>query len=309
MDDFSSGDLIRRMEKVLKRAIKNVLENMDPDHQDFKRELVKSVNKKMRVLTSQLSFHYTPFSTIAINNFSYTPGRCNEEGVMIGELVATYTQKPDHTKYGGPGYPGKENGQLCEHPKGSKKFYKWNAFLCRWEDVYKDIPRTSQEPDWYDKLTNNAAFEPWWGNNTSGGNYLRSDRKRNGADNLWGDPGVGSRMGTFKQISGNVMQSIYRFTLNLKSAIGHYEKLSNAFGFENEIEEKSEKKRKSGEEDTITHILRADNFEIKTKKQANGFISEIKGYKNAQRDSAYHVNQARLQGDIRIEITIKKKYE
>ncbi|MFD2592195.1 hypothetical protein ACFSTE_15260, partial [Aquimarina hainanensis] len=53
------------------------------------------------------------------------------------------------------------------------------------------------------------------------------------------DPGVGSRMGTFKQISGNVMQSIYRFTLNLKSAIGHYEKLSNAFGFENEIEEDS----------------------------------------------------------------------
>jgi hypothetical protein len=234
MDNFSSSDLVDRMETALKEAINTVLDNFDPKHQDVKQEIIKNVNAKMSALSSQLSFYFPSSSKIEIKNFSYSPTTCNNEGVMMGDLVVAYCPKPDYSKYGGPGYPGKENAQLCEYPEYSRKFYKWNDFLCKWEDVYKDIKRNNNGQSWSHKLTNNAAFEPWWGNNTSGGNYLRSDRKRNGADDLWGDPGVGSRMGTFKQISADVMKSIYRFTLNLKSAIGHYEKLNDAFGFGDE---------------------------------------------------------------------------
>jgi len=105
--------------------------------------------------------------------------------------------------------------------------------------VYGAIDRGDTGQSWHEKLTNNAAFEPWWGNNTSG-NYLRSDRKSNGATDLWGDPGIRKHMGTFNQITADVMQSIYRFTLNLKSAIGHYENLADKFGFGDDEEEKKE---------------------------------------------------------------------
>lgn len=235
MDHFTSNSLVREIEKSLRRAVQDVLGNFDHNYQLIDREIVKRVNTRMGSLANSLSFHFPVFSDINVKSVSFVPV-VSKNGVIQGSIEVAYTPKPNVSKYGGPGYPGKENGQLCEYPKGSRKFYKWNEFLCRWEDVYKDIDRGYTEKSWYDKLTKNAAFEPWWGDNTTGGNYLKSDRKRNGTDQLWGDPGVKKPLGTFKKISSNVMKSIYNFTLNLKSAIGHYEKLKDAFGFKDEEE-------------------------------------------------------------------------
>ncbi len=229
MDDFTSNELIQKIEFALKEVINTTLNGSDPID-NLEQVVAQKVNTKITGLSQSLSFSFPIPDEIEVKDISYEQSMAGS-GVIKGEITIEHCEKRNTFKYGEPGYPGKEDGQLCEYPKHSGEFYKWNDFSCKWEYIYKDIDRGDDRQSWSDKLMNNAAFEPWWGNNTSGGNYLRSDRKRNGADDLWEDPGVRSYMGTFKQISADVMQSIYRFTLNLKSAIGHYEKIGAAFGF------------------------------------------------------------------------------
>ncbi|WP_281990488.1 hypothetical protein [Aquimarina aggregata] len=232
MDDFTSNELIQKIEFALKEVINDILNGSDPID-NLEQVVAQKVNNKINGLSQSLSFSFPIPDEIEVKDISYEQSMASN-GVIKGEITIEHCEKRNTFKYGEPGYPGKEDGQLCEYPKHSGEFYKWNDFSCKWEYLYKDIDRSNDRQSWSDKLMNNAAFEPWWGNNTSGGNYLRSDRKRNGADDLWGDPGVRSYMGTFKQISADVMQSIYRFTLNLKSAIGHYEKIGTTLGFGDE---------------------------------------------------------------------------
>ncbi len=232
MDDFSSREFIEKIEFTLKKIINEVLNNLD-SIDNLEVAMTQTIHAKIGDFSRSLSFNFHIPDGIDIKNISYSP-KTSSNGIIKGDIIIEHCKKRDVCKYGSPGYPGKEDGQLCEYPEHSRKFYKWNSSSCRWVGIYKNINRGNDRQSWSDKLTQNAAFEPWWGTNTSGSNYPQNNRKPHGTGDLWADPGVRSYMGTFKQISADVMQSIYSFTLNLKSAIGYYEKLSDVFGFGND---------------------------------------------------------------------------
>ena len=232
----------------------------------------------------------------------------SKNGIIQGKIILEHCEKRDTFKYGGPGYPGRENGQLCVYPENSKQFYKWNSATCKWQDIYHGLHQKAQEPSWTDKLLNNAAFEPWWGANPSM-DGIKSDRKRNGADELWGDPGV-RKFGKFKQISADIIKSVYNFTYDYRKMLKFYEEIAVALGFEEEIIENrniepEEIKKREGVSDTTKYEINAQMIDVKSNKHFNGFRSDIIGYGRAQKDSAYHVN--RSDAAVRIEVFINKK--
>ena len=232
MEDHISRQLIDRIEWALKEVANEVLASSN-QHDNLEQVMVQKVNRKMDSLSRGLSFRFPIPSEIEVKNISYKPSTATN-GVINGCIVIEHCEKQNTYKYGEPGYPGKEDGQLCEYPENSRKFYKWSASLGQWQDIYHNIDRgNNNDQSWYNKLTNNAAFESQWGSN-SGGNYLRNDRKSNGSGGLWGDPGVRKFGGGFKKFSVDIMKSIYSFSLNLKSIIGHYMKIEDALGYGDE---------------------------------------------------------------------------
>ncbi|KAA1239847.1 hypothetical protein [Aquimarina sp. RZ0] len=233
MNNNISRQLIDRIEHALKEIANEVLNSSSTNHSNLERTMIQKVNAKMANLTRGLSFRFPIPREIEVKNISYKPSNTSN-GIIKGEIIIEHCERQNIHKYGDPGYPGKEDGQLCEYPEHSKKFYKWNSALKQWQDIYHSIDRgNNNEQSWYDKLSNNAAFEPWWGNNP-GMDGIKSDRKKNGADDLWGDPGVRKFNSTFKQISADVMKSIYNFTYDFKTVLKYYTKLGTAFGYGDE---------------------------------------------------------------------------
>lgn len=231
MNDYTSRRLVEKIEYTLKKVTNDVLNNHNRET-NLEEVLVKKVHAVMSSLSRSISFTFSIPREIEVKNISYSP-KTSSNGIIAGDIIIAHCQKRDPYKYGEPGYPGKEDGQLCEYPEHSGKFYKWSSYLCRWEDIYESIDRGNNGQGWYDKLTKNAAFEPWWGSN-SGMDGIKSDRKRNGADDLWGDPGIRKFGGSFKKISADVMKSIYNFSYDFRSVLKHYIKLSDAFGYGDE---------------------------------------------------------------------------
>ena len=229
MEYHISRQIVNRIEHALKEVANEVL-NSSTDHSNLEQIMVQKVNAKMSSLSRGLSIRFPIPREIEVKSISYRPTNTSN-GIIKGDIIIEHCERQNTHKYGGPGYPGKEDGQLCEYPEHSKKFYKWNSALKQWQDIYHSIDRGDNNgQSWYDKLTNNAAFEPWWGNNP-GMDGIKSDRKRNGADDLWGDPGVRKFGGSFKQISSNIMKSIYNFSYDFRSVTKHYIKL---FGYGDE---------------------------------------------------------------------------
>ncbi len=287
MDDFSSREFIEKIEFTLKKIINEVLNNLD-SIDNLEVAMTQTVHAKIGDFSRSLSFNFHIPDGIDIKNISYSP-KTSSNGIIKGDIIIEHCKKRDVYKYGAPGYPGKEDGQLCEYPEHSRKFYKWNSSSCRWVGIYKNINRGNDRQSWSDKLTQNAAFEPWWGTNTSGSNYPQNNRKSHGTDDLWADPGVRSYMGTFKQISADVMQSIYSFTLNLKSAIGYYEKLSDVFGFGNDKNNTSTSNNNqiytAEEEPKVTiRIKKLNNWHYFMN---NNFVNESGSY--TEKDSTVYV--------------------
>jgi len=163
----------------------------------------------------------------------------------------------------GPGYPGKENGQLCEYPEHSREFYKWDSFSCKWRNIYDGIDSGGNHQSWLHKLTNNAAFEPWWGNN-KGMDGIKNDRKQNGADDLWGDPRIRKFNSTFKQISADVMESIYNFTYDFRTVFKYYTELGTAFGYGNQKKSSSNSNTYTNEEEpkVLIKIKKVNRWEV-----------------------------------------------
>ena len=311
MQENFTNELIKQIEINLKKAILEALDDKNITN-NCKQVITHKVNSKIANMSNRGNRLFAFPQDREIRKITYSPIVSNNDS-LSGALIVEHCQKQDIFKYGGPGFPGRENGQLCEYPKGSRIFYKWDSCSYKWRDIYHSIARNNDTGQhWSNKLTHNAAFEPWWGNNNSGGNYLINDRHRNGAEDLWGDPGVRSYMGTFNQISADVMKSIYNFTLNLQSAIEHFERLSDAFNINNDkVQQKAITKDNAymlpeKSEDTATYQLNAKYFDIVTNKHYSGFSRDISGYKNAQRDSSYHVNRTDI--PARIEIVLKKKH-
>ena len=304
-----SNEIKNNIQKSLKEVAPPIIN--DPDCQNIEEAVANSVSNRMRILSNSLIFNSSYNSDTEIKSASYRHVSTGG-GVVKGEIVIKHKQRQNIFKYGGPGYPGTENGQLCEYPKGSRKFYKWNNTFCKWEDVYKDVKRnTGQGQSWRDKLTKNAAFDPWWGNNPSM-DGIKSDRHRNGADDMWGDPGVRKFGGPFKKLSDNIMESVYAITYNFKSLLGHYIKIDDAFGGEEKRSSKQEVVKNTNEQknkfsnDTTTHRLDVNFYKGDSNQHFSGFNKDVVGYKQAQKDSAYHVN--RSNSSVRIEVKLTKKY-
>ncbi|KAA1240794.1 hypothetical protein [Aquimarina sp. RZ0] len=233
MNNNISRKLIDRIEQALKEVANEVLNSSSTNHMNIERTMVQKVNAKMNSLSRGLSIRFPIPREIEVKGISYKP-ISTSNGIIKGEIIIEHCERQNINKYGGPGYPGKEDGQLCEYPEHSRQFYKWNSALKQWQDIYHSIDRGNNNgQSWYDKLTNNAAFEPWWGNNP-GMDGIKSDRKRNGADDLWGDPGIRKFNSTFKQISTDVMKSIYNFSYDFKTVLKYYTKLGTAFGYGDE---------------------------------------------------------------------------
>ncbi|GGX12412.1 hypothetical protein [Aquimarina muelleri] len=306
MTTSMSNEIKNKIQKSL-QEIANPIMN-DPDCDNMEEAVAKSINNRMRILSNSLIFNSSYNSDTEIKGASYRHVS-NSGGVIKGEIVIEHKQKQNIFKYGGPGYPGTENGQLCEYPKGSRKFYKWNSTFCKWEDLYKDTKRTTtQGQSWHNKLTNNAAFEPWWGNNP-GMDGIKSDRKRNGADDMWGDPGVQKFGGPFRQYSKNVMESVYAIVYDFKSMLDHYIKIDDSFRGEEKRSSKQEVVKEINIkeiEDTTTHRLDVNFYKGDSNQHFSGFNKDIKGYKKAQKDSAYHVNRSNT--SVKIEVKLTKKY-
>ena len=150
-----------------------------------------------------------------------------------------------------------------------------------------------------------------WGSNRSM-DGMRSNRKRNGTEDIWGDPGVRKLNSSFKTISTIVMKSIYNFSYDFLKMLKSFEKIDEALDYEEDDKEPYPNNtqplpKKSGlSNDTITYRLEARNIETRTNKYFNGFTKDIIGYQKAKKDSAYHVN--RSDSTIRVKVIINKKH-
>ena len=129
---------------------------------------------------------------------------------------------------------------------------------------------------------------------------------------MWGDPGVRKFGGPFKKLSDNIMESVYAITYNFKSLLGHYIKIDDAFGGEDDRNQKidSVKKVKQVDEgisrDTTTYNFDAKKIDRSSDRHLSGFNKDVVGYKQAQKDSAYHVNRSNT--SVKIEVKLTKKY-
>jgi len=160
------------------------------------------------------------------------------DGEITGGISFECEKEIDFHAYGEIGYAGTCEGQIYKVPN-SDKYYKWNEFFHKWEDITMEIfnsmaPKNEYEQSWSDKLFNNAAFDPVWGSNTSGGNYLSNDRHRNGATDLWGNPemithwGLHGKLGGKKDALEYIDEFMYIFSLNLKAVVRHIKSIDNA---------------------------------------------------------------------------------
>lgn len=309
MKDNISRQLLDRIEKTLKESANEVLtNNSSRNYDDLEQEMIRKVNAKITSLSRNLSLKLPTCNETEVKNVSCQSSKTSN-GIIKGSIIIEHCEKRNIQKYGGPGYPGKEDGQLCVYPEHSKTFYKWNSSLCKWRNIYDSIDRgNNKTQSWYDKLTNNAAFEPWWGNNP-GMDGIKSDRKRNGADDLWGDPGVRKFGSSFKQISANIMESIYNFTYDFRAVLKHYIKIKEALSEKTtptDIKNKNNQELKISPKDTVTYSLEAKYIDVISNKHYNGFRKDIKGYNKAKKDSIYHTN--RSDASVRIEVKISEKY-
>ena len=126
---------------------------------------------------------------------------------------------------------------------------------------------------------------------------------------MWGDPGVRKFGGPFKKLSDNIMESVYAITYNFKSLLGHYIKIDDAFGGGERKEENNKLKvieNRTSPEDTTTHVLDVNYYKGDSNQHFSGFNKDIKGYNQAQKDSAYHVNRSNT--SVKIEVKLTKKY-
>ena len=309
MNKDSSRKLLDVMENSLKELTTVIAESCDTPY-ELEHKVAEKVHSKMGNLTRSMAFKSAIPRTSSIRNIRYQPSS-SKNGIITGKIIIEHCQKRDTFKYDGPGYPGKEDGQLCEYPKNSRKFYKWNSAICKWQDIYHSLRHNNetQEPNWYDKLMNNAAFEPWWGNNPSM-DGIKSDRKRNGAKDLWGDPGVRKFNSTFKQITADVMQSVYNFAYDFRVLLNLSTKINESLGLDNEVKKSNDSNDISipieTPKDTVTYNFEAKYIETVSNKHYNGYRKEVQGYEQAQKDSTYQVN--RSDASIRVEVQITKKY-
>jgi len=173
-------------------------------------------------------------------------------GIIEGLICLDYMKGIDFSRYGMIGYAGVVDKQIIQYPEMSDTYYQWDEFMHRWDDVTTEVCGTDEygnrEQSWGSRLTSNAAFEPWWGSNTNGGDII-SDRHRNGADDLWGDPGVRKFAPTFKnagsyeEIVKNIYKSFFTFSVNIKSAVSHFLTLEKTLKDKN-IKSEHELKRK-----------------------------------------------------------------
>ncbi len=224
MNSSTSRQIFDKIAQTLKEAINQTTDNYDPDdNQCFKDEMVKKVNAKSNSLTRSHVFDIAFSHDVKVKEVRYSSrvlGNCIE-----GTFTITHTIKPDFDRYGGPGLPGKEHGQLAEYPKGSGKFFKWSGAFCKWENLYKDIDydRGNNNQSYYDRLTGNAAFGPLYGSNRHG-DMLKSDRHSNGLTDSWGNPDF-MTFGSFAKSYDDLMKSIYSFSLNFKSVVDYYDSI------------------------------------------------------------------------------------
>ena len=139
MNNNISRQLISRIEHALKEVANEVL-NSSTDHSNLEQTMIQKVNAKMNSFTRGLSIRFPIPREIEVKSISYRPTNTSN-GIIKGDIIIEHCERQNTHKYGGPGYPGNEDGQLCEYPEHSKKFYKWNSALKQWQDILRDVDR------------------------------------------------------------------------------------------------------------------------------------------------------------------------
>ncbi len=221
MDSWNSNNVAEAIQRKLKQIINLCIEEYDGEC-DFKQKVFKKTNELMFGFVKSASFNFNTECKYHIKDSKFSILKYDR--LIKGQIEFEYYEKSNPAKYGAPGFCGNENGEICQYPDYSDMYYQWYECYNKWIDVtYKVCENNNQNKfnSFTDKLMNNAAFEPLWGNNRSGGDTFSSNRYKNGGD-LWGNPQIRKPLGGFKKISANVYKSIYNFTLDLKSAINHY---------------------------------------------------------------------------------------
>ena len=231
LTEKASEQILELIECELKAAVKTGFEKNSPN--DIERKIIRHVDERIKGFVQNTSFDFGIKDRYKVKSSEIKINSSN--GIVKGEIILELLEENNTYKYGPPGYAGNEDGEICQHTEFGDKYYKWDSFFKRWQDVTSSVCQTDNNTNPFNGFFSNSAFEPMWGNNSSGGEIFDSGRSGNTSD-MFGNPSMRKPMGTFKQASSNILKSIYNFTLNLKSAISHYLKLEKALNSTNQKE-------------------------------------------------------------------------
>lgn len=223
---------IERIEKKLKEVVQKTAHSYACSP-EFKEKLRQNIHEELLAIkrNSSIVLSMSMHTIYDIKNIDITTDAGNEE--VIASLSFQYEEKQNFSKYGGPGYEGLHEGQICEYPPYHGIFYRWNTCICRWEttcspeETVSSGPNTQREQSFSDKLFGNAAFEAPWGNGGMSGEIFDSGRGANG-EKVWGTVPIGSPMPTWNKMDfSKIFEAIYKLSLNIKEIIGFGEKVND----------------------------------------------------------------------------------
>ena len=301
MERFTANRILYKLEGILKRAVRDIVEkNKDPNllQQDFAHKVHARVQRYCKGFVLKTPFHHS----LEVLDIEHRPTSHSESTQVSGSLTFTYAPKQDTLKYGGPGYPGREHGQLCEYPEGSRQFWKWDDFFCKWQDVYRELREEQalrKTNDWKHSILNTAAFDPIWGNNPNGedsfGNNGRTGRP---TDGLWGNPDIGESMPKAGgPQSDSLLQAVFNYSVDVKTILDFYYDLKEQlWGEEEKIISKDTNaiksfKKKPENLDNQTYQLVIQRRSSEANKPLNSFVSRKENYYKAKKDSAFFANK------------------
>ncbi len=137
--------IAQKLERYTKEAIARCDFSMPKSEAQHRREVSNYIDGRMRSIANT----HTLVAGLAMSHKKkikqiHYESRCLG-AEMEGQICIVYDEIPDKLKYGGPGFPGRYDGELCPDPVFCDKIYRWDAFLRRWESVPKDTVENADE--------------------------------------------------------------------------------------------------------------------------------------------------------------------
>ncbi|WP_062053840.1 hypothetical protein [Aquimarina longa] len=251
-----------------------------------------------------------PGDVLEIKDITYTDRL--RDGELRGTMVIANGYVHDPVKYGKPGYPGREDGQLWQDE--IRNTYKWHEGTCKWY-LLKDHPnhygKVDERKEWgmpqlqYSRHNTDRGGATLWGSSDQAGGYGIEPRDSNPTDhNKWGSPGIAPR-GEGPLKGENILLVFNLVVSGIKSIKKFYDiyvKADEVYGG-SEKQGKSEKLYTKNMVDTVTYRVSRSLTRELDAKVINGSISDVIGRENAEKDSIYHTkkNTPMLKYTIKIE--------